>query len=216
MEGLSEVFSGGGERRTRDHESEVRDLHAKIGELIVERDFFVTRVGSLIRAERRAMVVRDHPALSLTDEEWEAIGAGALRAGNWVSTWAAECALTVDPLPRKSRRLVLDEKQQRFLSRSMEAHARSLCADPDAPGVLADGLRALLAKRLGAMAREGRHDDSVALLREMLGDRRAEIVIAAMMPESVETVEPEKKAVEVVERPVARKPRRKSRRDGSD
>ena len=39
MEGLSEVFSGGGERRARDHESEVRDLHAKIGELIVERDF---------------------------------------------------------------------------------------------------------------------------------------------------------------------------------
>ena len=39
MEELSEVFSGGGERRTRDHESEVRDLHAKIGELIVERDF---------------------------------------------------------------------------------------------------------------------------------------------------------------------------------
>ena len=32
-------FSGGGERRARDHESEVRDLHAKIGELIVERDF---------------------------------------------------------------------------------------------------------------------------------------------------------------------------------
>ena len=39
MAGLAEVFSGGGERRTRDHESEVRDLHAKIGELIVERDF---------------------------------------------------------------------------------------------------------------------------------------------------------------------------------
>ena len=38
MEGLSEVFSGGGDRRARDHESEVRDLHAKIGELIVERD----------------------------------------------------------------------------------------------------------------------------------------------------------------------------------
>ena len=39
MAGLAEVFSGGGERRARDHESEVRDLHAKIGELIVERDF---------------------------------------------------------------------------------------------------------------------------------------------------------------------------------
>ena len=39
MEGLVEVFSKGAERRVRDHESEVRDLHAKIGELIVERDF---------------------------------------------------------------------------------------------------------------------------------------------------------------------------------
>ena len=39
LEGLAEVFSKGAERRTRDHESELRDLHAKIGELIVERDF---------------------------------------------------------------------------------------------------------------------------------------------------------------------------------
>ena len=40
VEGLAEVFSKGAERRTRDHESELRDLHAKIGELLVERDFF--------------------------------------------------------------------------------------------------------------------------------------------------------------------------------
>ena len=39
MEGLVEVFSKGAEHRRRDHESEVRDLHAKIGELIVKRDF---------------------------------------------------------------------------------------------------------------------------------------------------------------------------------
>ena len=39
IEDLAEVFSKGAERRTRDHESEVRDLHAKIGELVVERDF---------------------------------------------------------------------------------------------------------------------------------------------------------------------------------
>ena len=39
VEGLAEVFSKGAERRARDHEGEVRDLHAKIGELIVERDF---------------------------------------------------------------------------------------------------------------------------------------------------------------------------------
>ena len=39
VEDLAEVFSKGAERRVRDHESEVRDLHAKIGELIVEWDF---------------------------------------------------------------------------------------------------------------------------------------------------------------------------------
>ena len=39
IDGLGEVFSNGVERRGRDHESELRDLHAKIGELTVERDF---------------------------------------------------------------------------------------------------------------------------------------------------------------------------------
>ena len=39
IDGLGEVFSNGGERRRWDHESEIRDLHAKIGELTVERDF---------------------------------------------------------------------------------------------------------------------------------------------------------------------------------
>ena len=39
IDGLSEVFSNGVDRALRDHESEVRDLHAKIGELTVERDF---------------------------------------------------------------------------------------------------------------------------------------------------------------------------------
>ena len=39
VEGLSEVFSKGAERSRGDHEAETRDLHAKIGELTVERDF---------------------------------------------------------------------------------------------------------------------------------------------------------------------------------
>ena len=39
IEGLAEMFSKGAERRVRDHAGEVRDLHANIGELIVERDF---------------------------------------------------------------------------------------------------------------------------------------------------------------------------------
>jgi transposase-like protein len=37
--GLSEVFSNGADHERQDHESEVRDLHAKIGQLTVERDF---------------------------------------------------------------------------------------------------------------------------------------------------------------------------------
>ena len=39
MEGMKEVFSKGAERSRGDHEGEVRDLHAKFGELTVERDF---------------------------------------------------------------------------------------------------------------------------------------------------------------------------------
>jgi len=39
IEGLGEVFSGSTERSRNDHEAEVHDLHAKIGQLTVERDF---------------------------------------------------------------------------------------------------------------------------------------------------------------------------------
>ena len=39
VDGLDTVFSNGAERERRDHESEVKELHAKIGELTVERDF---------------------------------------------------------------------------------------------------------------------------------------------------------------------------------
>ena len=43
VEGMKEVFSKGAERTRGDHEGEIRDLHAKIGELTVERDFFGQR-----------------------------------------------------------------------------------------------------------------------------------------------------------------------------
>jgi len=38
MDGLAKVFSNGTDHR-QDYESEIRDLHAKIGQLTVERDF---------------------------------------------------------------------------------------------------------------------------------------------------------------------------------
>ena len=39
MNGLGEVFSNGADQARRDHDAEVHDLHAKIGQLTVERDF---------------------------------------------------------------------------------------------------------------------------------------------------------------------------------
>lgn len=39
VDGLGDVFSNGADRARRDHEDEIRDLHAKIGQLAVERDF---------------------------------------------------------------------------------------------------------------------------------------------------------------------------------
>ena len=39
VDGLSEEFSNGTDREQQDHETEVRDLHTKIGQLTVERDF---------------------------------------------------------------------------------------------------------------------------------------------------------------------------------
>lgn len=39
VDGLDEVFSNGPDRARQDHETEVHDLHAKIGQLTVERDF---------------------------------------------------------------------------------------------------------------------------------------------------------------------------------
>ena len=39
LDGLSAVFSNGPDLERQDHETEIRDLHAKIGQLTVERDF---------------------------------------------------------------------------------------------------------------------------------------------------------------------------------
>ena len=39
VDGLDLIFSNGADRARADHEDEVHDLHAKIGQLTVERDF---------------------------------------------------------------------------------------------------------------------------------------------------------------------------------
>ena len=41
MVGMGVVFSNGSDKAHVNHEDEVHDLHAKIGQLTVERDFIV-------------------------------------------------------------------------------------------------------------------------------------------------------------------------------
>ncbi len=41
VDGLDAVFSNGAEKAGADREAEIHDLHAKIGQLTVERDFLV-------------------------------------------------------------------------------------------------------------------------------------------------------------------------------
>ena len=46
VEGLEEVFSGPRAKGRPEHEETIRTLHAKLGELTVERDFFLHGLGS--------------------------------------------------------------------------------------------------------------------------------------------------------------------------
>ena len=126
--------------------------------------------------------------VSLTREEREQIGAWAAERGKEFSPWFRECALTVDPFPETvpARPLVLDAEEQRDLSRTMTAAARDLRSSGEAPSNLADGMRALLEARLKAMHRDGRREQALELLRRVLGEKRAAIVAAAVLPETAE------------------------------
>ena len=125
--------------------------------------------------------------ISCTDGEWEAVRAGAAKAGKRISPWFVECALTVDPWPERRRRLVLDAGQQRAVLRGVGEIARGLGAEPHtdpgrgggAPQFVAD-LRALFERRLRGM----RPDRAKALLREVFGHDRAAAIAAAIVPEA--------------------------------
>ena len=65
IDGLGEVFSNGADRERR-AETEVRDLHAKIGQLTVERDFLAGGLKRSARGERKAMIAPGHRGLSVS------------------------------------------------------------------------------------------------------------------------------------------------------
>ena len=59
VEGLDEVFARGGSPGPSEHEATIRDLHAKIGELTMKRDFFQRGLQAMSRPARRNLVDRD-------------------------------------------------------------------------------------------------------------------------------------------------------------
>nr|WP_245958319.1 IS3 family transposase [Pelagibacterium sediminicola] len=64
LEGASGVFERGGRKKPEIDDEQVKDLHAKIGELAVANDF-LSRKLKLGREVRRGMIEPDHPALSI-------------------------------------------------------------------------------------------------------------------------------------------------------
>ena len=122
--------------------------------------------------------------ISCTAEQLEAIEAGAAGAGMSVSAWFVACALTVDPWPKAHRRLVLDGKEQRYISRSAAELAQGLHSNGGTSSQHADDLGALFEERLVTMVRQGRGDEATALLRTVFGKERAEVIAAAFIPET--------------------------------
>ena len=122
--------------------------------------------------------------ISCTAEQLAAIEAGAIRAGMSVSAWFVACALTVDPWPKAHRRLVLDGKEQRYISRSAAEPAQGLHSKGGTSSQLADDHSVLLEARLGTMVEQGRSDEATALLRTVFGEERAEVIAAAFISET--------------------------------
>lgn len=130
--------------------------------------------------------------VSLTDSEVAQLGAWAAERGKSVSAWFCECTLTVDPFPeaQSARPLVLDAGEQRGLFRDMAAAARDMRSGGERSANLADDMRALLEMRLKAMDHDGRRGRVIELLRRVLGDERAAIVAAVVLPEMEEMSNP--------------------------
>ena len=65
IQGASEVFGSDTSKAERDQEALTAHLYQQIGQLKVERDFFVAEVRAMSRRRRLAMVNRGHPGLSV-------------------------------------------------------------------------------------------------------------------------------------------------------
>ena len=65
VEGAPQLFATNQKSQEKAKEAQINHLYRHIGQLKVERDFFVGKVRSMSRSIRRAMIDRDHQQLSL-------------------------------------------------------------------------------------------------------------------------------------------------------
>src|SRR2546427_5631144 len=68
LDGAASVFEGGAPAESLASEAQVDVLYQQIGRLKVENDFFGTKARQMSRAERRALVEREHPALRISQQ----------------------------------------------------------------------------------------------------------------------------------------------------
>ncbi|MEP4067749.1 IS3 family transposase [Sulfitobacter sp.] len=68
LEGASGVFERGGRKNPEINVEQVKELHAKIGELAVANDFLGKKAEALGREVRRDMIEPDHPQLSVVQQ----------------------------------------------------------------------------------------------------------------------------------------------------
>ena len=68
IQGAPEVFGNDTAKAERDQEALTAHLYQQIGQLKVERDFFVAQVRAMSRRRRLAMVNRGHPRLSVVKQ----------------------------------------------------------------------------------------------------------------------------------------------------
>jgi len=67
VEGMANVFARGG-KPEGPTEAEVKEQHAKIGRLAVENDFFVRRAQAMSPEQKKVMIRRGHPGLSISQQ----------------------------------------------------------------------------------------------------------------------------------------------------
>ncbi|WP_442970201.1 IS3 family transposase [Roseibium sp. FZY0029] len=67
VEGMADVLARGG-KSEGPTEAEVKELHAKIGRLSVENDFLAQGLKKVSPAKKKAMIRRDHPDLSISQQ----------------------------------------------------------------------------------------------------------------------------------------------------